>query len=209
MPHDSGWYNFLRLQSVMLFDDVHNMSMTLTLVVTYHVYVRAFFLASESFMETYVGSSSVPVADLRYAWNKLSKSKKSFDRCTSSLTAIWFSNVFLEMLLTSTMVIKGRMDIYLMIFFEYRAAINLLMALSLVVHVDLANSRLKKCFFRYRDDVVRLKYGAFHDELLEEMEENYWLDLTVYAIFKIDRALILALASALVNFTVLLVQVLP
>ncbi|KAI1285057.1 hypothetical protein HDE_12185 [Halotydeus destructor] len=93
--------------------------------------------------------------------------------------------------------------------FLYFGFFDLMMAMSLILHIDYANKKLKHYFDQYRDDVIRQKYGSAHDKLLEEVEIDYSLNFTIYSICNIDRKLILAFTAALVNFTVLLIQVSP
>ncbi|KAI1285092.1 hypothetical protein HDE_12179 [Halotydeus destructor] len=180
-----------------------------TFVTTYHMFIRAFLLASYGFMKVHVASPTISADCLRYAWNELSKSKKLFDSWASSFAAMLSLGSFSGLLLSLTLYSKGRLQWPDTMLFAYHTSVNFVLFMSIIVHVDYANSQLKGCYNQYRDQVIRQRYGITHDELLADMEDNYGLDFTVYNAFNLDRSFALTYIAALVNFTVVFIQVTP
>ncbi|KAI1285097.1 hypothetical protein HDE_12193 [Halotydeus destructor] len=182
--------------------------LNILLMVMYHTFVRAFYLANSSFLTIHV-MTEMSVDRLRYDWNKLSKLKRLFDDDMSIFPALWISLVFVGFLMTWTSVVRGKLDPDSVYVYSYFIAMDSVLALAVILHIEWCNMKLKSLFFAFRDRVVRKKYSKNYKQLLRDIERDYQLDFSAYAMFKLNRTLVLSFVSAMVNFTVLFLQISP
>ncbi|KAI1285056.1 hypothetical protein HDE_12186 [Halotydeus destructor] len=197
-----AWLYGIRLQSIF-----NGACFNFFMITVYHIYLRAFLMASESFFESYVKSRTVHPIAVRIAWNDITRLKRRFEACMSIYPVFWLMDVLIVSFMFLDAAVKGKFGpdgpkttILIILVTGFAKAV------SVVMHVDYVDTKVKEMYHEFYHSVMGGPCSQRYDKLMGDIEKEYELGFTAFSFFKLDRTVIISFVSALINLNVLFLQ---
>lgn len=150
--------------------------------------------------------SKVNVNNARLLWCDVIELELQFERDFNIIPLMTFTLAFIQTTIYIDMFVKGWLVSEIAIVFVICYwLMSLLHSASIVFLIDSGNNNVHKHFNVFLKQNIN-SHDTNVKELISYIQQNINFNLTAFGMFQLDKSVILAFASSLVTFTILLVQ---